>query len=132
MQILIDIPDEQIKKSLEESKHIHEDEGEKGSVHIAMLYTNAQLEFVDVERKTDFYSCEYKILPKEHGRLIDADYLKDVSLLHNFYGNNKNIVPYAARRGYRLRQREVDEAIINAPTIIEADKSEVDTNDNNN
>lgn len=126
MQILIDIPDEQIKKSLEESKYIHEDEGEKGSVNIAMLYTNARLEFVDVERKTDFYSCEYKMLPKEHGRLIDADYLKDVSLLHNFHGNNKNIVPYADRRGYRLRQREVDEAIINAPTIIEANKESED------
>jgi hypothetical protein len=36
----------------------------------------------------------------------------------------KNIVPYADRRGYRLRQREVDEAIINAPTIIPADKEE--------
>lgn len=65
------------------------------------------------------------LLPKNHGRLIDADYLKDVILLHNFHGNNKNIVPYADRRGYRLRQREVDESIINAPTIIEADK-EVD------
>lgn len=63
-------------------------------------------------------------LPQGHGRLIDADYLKDVSLLHNFHGNNKNIVPYADRRGYRLRQREVDEAIINAQTIIEADESE--------
>lgn len=61
-------------------------------------------------------------LPKNHGRLIDADYLRDVILLHNFHGNNKNIVPYADRRGYRLRQREVDEAIINAPTIIGADK----------
>lgn len=65
MQILIDIPDEQIKKSLEESKYIHEDEGEKGSVNIAMLYTNARLEFVVVERKTDFYSCEYKMLESE-------------------------------------------------------------------
>lgn len=65
-------------------------------------------------------------LSKGHGRLIDADYLKDVSLLHNFHGNNKNIVPYADRRGYRLRQREVDEAIINAPTIIEADKESED------
>ena len=61
-------------------------------------------------------------LPKGHGRLIDADYLKDISLLHNWHGNNKNIVPYSDRRGYRLRQREVDETIINAPTIIEADK----------
>lgn len=60
-------------------------------------------------------------LPKGHGRLIDADYLKDVILLHNFHGNNKNIVPYSDRRGYRLRQREVDEGIINAPIIIEAE-----------
>ena len=63
-------------------------------------------------------------LPKNHGRLIDAEYLKDVILLHNYHGNNKNIVPYADRRGYRLRQREVDEAIINAPTIIEAESEE--------
>lgn len=62
MQIVINIPEEQIKKSLEESKYIHEDEREKGSVHIVMLYTNEQLDFVDVSRKTDFYSCEYKIL----------------------------------------------------------------------
>ena len=61
-------------------------------------------------------------LPKGHGRLIDADYLKDVILLHNFHGNNKDIVPYQDRRGYRARQKEVDESIINAPTIIEADK----------
>lgn len=62
MQIVIDIPEEQIKKSLEESKSILEDEGEKGSVNIVMLYTNEHLDFVDVSRKTDFYSCEYKIL----------------------------------------------------------------------
>lgn len=58
-------------------------------------------------------------LPKGHGRLIDADYLKDVILLHSYHGNDKNIVPYSDRKGYRLRQREVDEGIINAPTIIE-------------
>ena len=63
-------------------------------------------------------------LPKGHGRLVDADYLRDVILLHNFHGNNKNVVPYSDRKGYRLRQREVDEGIINAPTIIEADKAE--------
>lgn len=62
------------------------------------------------------------LLPKRHGRLIDADYLKDVILLHNFHGNNKNIVPYEDRKGYRLRDREVEEAVINAPTIIGADK----------
>jgi hypothetical protein len=69
MQIVIDIPDEQVKKSLEESKHINEDEGEKGFVNIMMLYTNGRLDFVDVSRKTDFYSCEYKILPTN----IEAD-----------------------------------------------------------
>lgn len=74
----------------------------------------------------NFRECKIIELPKGHGRLIDANYLKDVSLLHNFHGNNKNIVPYADRRGYRLRQREVDEAIINAPTIIEADKESED------
>lgn len=99
MQIVIDIPDEQIKKSLEESKYINEDEGEKGSVQIAMLYTNAQLEFVDVERKTDFYSCEYKILPKGHGGLIDVD-----SLIGKIHG-----------------VRSIS-AVIDAPTIIPADK----------
>ena len=78
MQIVISIPDEQVKKSLEESKNINEDEGVKGSVHIVMLYTNARLEFVDVERKTDFYSCEYKILPKEHGDLISRDFMKEM------------------------------------------------------
>jgi len=70
-----------------------------------------------------------KQLPKGHGRLIDADYLKDVILLHNFHGNNKNIVPYSDRKGYRLRQREVDEGIINAPTIVEADKESEKEND---
>ena len=60
-------------------------------------------------------------LPKGHGRLIDADYLKDVILLHSYHGNNKNIVPYSDRKGYRLRQREIDEGIVNAPTILEAD-----------
>lgn len=87
MQIVINIPDEQIEKSLAESKCIHENEGEKSFVQIAMLFTNAQLKFVDVERKTDFYSCEYKILPKEHGRLIDADSLWDAyhDLDYDFY-----------------------------------------------
>ena len=98
MQIVIDIPDEQIKKSLEESKYINEDEGVKGSVHIVMLYTNARLEFVDVERKTDFYSCEYKILPKGHGRLIDADEI--IAKIHGV--------------------RSIT-AVLDAPTIIEAD-----------
>ena len=65
-------------------------------------------------------------LPKGHGRLIDADYLKDVSLLHSWHGNNKTIVPYSDRRGYRLRDNEVTTAIINAPTIIESDNKEAE------
>ena len=60
-------------------------------------------------------------LPARHGRLIDADNLRDV-LLHNYHGNNKYFVPYQDRKGYRLRDGEVDEAIINAPTIVEADE----------
>ena len=110
MQIVINIPDEQVKKSLEESKYINEDEGAKGSVHIVMLYTNAQLEFVDVERKTDFYSCEYKILPKGHGRLIDADALEYKQTHHGNY-----CTPFEL----------IDENDLNrAPTIIEADKEQ--------
>ena len=97
MQIVIDIPNEKSEKLIRQMK---------------------------LDR--NFRECKIIELSKGHGRLIDADYLKDVSLLHNFHGNNKNIVPYADRRGYRLRQREVDEAIINAPTIIEADKENED------
>lgn len=78
MQIVIDIPEEQIKKSLEESKFIVEDEGEKGSVDIVMLYTNGRLDFVDVSRKKDFYSCNYKILPKGHGRILDEKDILDI------------------------------------------------------
>lgn len=108
MQIVIDIPDEQVKKSLEESKYIHEDEGEKGYVHISMLYTNAQLEFVDVERKTDFYSCEYKILPKGHGRLLDE---KEILASEDHDGGYYDLVDMP---GY----------IAGVPAVIEADKAE--------
>ena len=114
MQIIIDIPDEQIEKSLAESKYIHENEGEKGFVNIAMLYTNARLEFVDVERKTDFYSCEYKILPKGHGDLIDRnDLLKhyDNTTYHNGIEERKI---HFVQIGY----------VNDAPTIIEADRAE--------
>ena len=89
MQIVIDIPDEQIEKSLAESKYIHENEGEKGSVNIVLLYTNKKLEFMDISRKTDFYSLtdKYTVLPKGHGRLIDADRLWDSyhDLGYDFY-----------------------------------------------
>lgn len=73
MKLIIDIPDEQIEKSLEESKYINEDEGEKGSVDIVLLYTNKKLEFVDIVRKKDYYSLtdKYTILPKGQGDLID-------------------------------------------------------------
>jgi hypothetical protein len=65
MKLLVEIPEEQIEKSLAESKFIHEDEGVKGHVDVIMLYTNGKLEFVDVSRKTDFYSCGYQILPDD-------------------------------------------------------------------
>ncbi len=115
MQIVIDIPEEQIKKSLEESKYIHEDEGEKGSVHIEMLYTNGQLDFVDVSRKTDFYSCKYKILPKGHGRLIDANKL-----------NRKKKYSFQTKGGAFPKSEYFIKAddLFDAPTIIEADRSE--------
>lgn len=91
MKIIIDIPEEQINKSLKESKHIHEDEGKKGFVDIMMCYTNDQLDFVQVVRKTDFYSCKYKILPKGHGDLIDVNDLEYFCQTHEvdvsaFYG----------------------------------------------
>ena len=112
MQIVIDIPDEQVKKSLEESKYINEDEGAKGSVHIVMLYTNARLEFVDVARKTDFYSCEYKILPKGHGDLVDK---KEI------------IERYKGDCGRRIYADEfIHDIEVNVSTIIEADRSEED------
>lgn len=106
MQIVINIPEEQIKKSLEESKYIHEDEGEKGSVNIAMLYTNGQLDFVDVSRKTDFYSCKYKILPKGHGRILDE---KDILDIENNDGGWYDLV-------------DMPEYIAGVKAIIEADK----------
>lgn len=110
MQIVIDIPDDQIQKSLAESKYIHENEGEKGSVNIVLLYTNKKLEFVDISRKTDFYSLtdKYTVLPKGHGRLIDADEIQ--------FENNEFDT-------YSDYSRAFD-AIDQADTIIEADKGE--------
>lgn len=102
MQIVIDIPDEQIEKCLEESKYIHENEGEKGFVDITLLYTNKSLEFVDIVRKHDFYSLKanYKILPKVHGRIIDES-----QITGTFTWDNGFIECFA-------------------PTIVEADKAE--------
>ena len=110
MQIVIDIPEEQVKKSLEESKYINEDEGEKGSVHIVMLYTNAQLEFVDVARNTDFYSCKYKILPKGHGKL------KDVDKIRIRRASNSMIEP-----NVEMAIQAVKQHIDQLPTIIKSD-----------
>lgn len=50
-------------------------------------------------------------------KLINADDLRE-TLLHRYHGKNKSIVPYSDRKGYRQRDREVDEAIINAPTVL--------------
>lgn len=47
---------------------------------------------------------------------ISREYLLDVLLPHSWHGTNKNIVPYNDRRGYRQRDREVREVIINAPS----------------
>jgi len=110
MKIVIDIPEEQIKKSLEESKYMHEDEGEKGFVDIMMLYTDGHLDFVDVSRKTDFYSCKYKILPKGHGRLIDAD-----ELYGDFIDGTEG---YDCQTWNRI---EIGDIIEDAPTIIEGE-----------
>lgn len=92
MQIVIDIPDEQIEKCLEESKYIHENEGEKGFVDITLLYTNKSLEFVDIVRKHDFYSLKtnYKILPKGHGDIVDIEHLIDMF----WDGNSMEITKY--------------------------------------
>lgn len=67
MQVVIDIPDEQIAKSLEESKYIHEDDDEeRGFIDIALIYTNKKLEFVVIERKNDFYPLRYIILSENN------------------------------------------------------------------
>ena len=60
------------------------------------------------------------VLPKDHGRLIDADAFSN-SLLHSWHGNNKYLVPYNDRRGYRMRNGEVETCLVNAPTIVSAD-----------
>lgn len=110
MQIVIDIPEEQIKKSLKESEYVLEDEGIKGLVNIDMLYTNGRLEFVDIERSEDFYSCNFMPLPKGHGRLIDADAVFDK--MQSTFDMQDLYLPI------HLKELIVDEM----PTIIEADK----------
>ena len=104
MQIVIDIP-EHIYDAIKKAQEMVS--GQRSGKTLLQILVNS------IENGTP--------LPKGHGRLIDADYLKDVILLHSYHGNNKNIVPYSDRKGYRLRQREIDEGIVNAPTILEAD-----------
>lgn len=110
MKIVIDIPEEQIKKSLKESEYVFEDEGIKGFVNIVMQYTNGRLEFVDVERRKDFYSCNFTPIPKGHGDLIDRDQLELDTDWNDYYDG------YG---GYSEGQVRC------APVIIEADKKEV-------
>ena len=116
MQIVIDIPDEQIEKSLAESKYIHENEGEKGSVNIVLLYTNKKLESVDISRKTDFYSLtdKYTVLPKGHGKIIDESAITEV---YAYKTEPKEV------NGIQIYPR-IEIIGTNAPTIIEADRSE--------
>lgn len=53
-------------------------------------------------------------IPEKHGRLIDADALKE-TMLHSFHLPQN----YADRRGYRERDKEYLTDVINAPTILE-------------
>ena len=76
---------------------------------------------VDVEA---FYMAIKALEQDPCGDCISRSYLLDVILLHNFHGNDKNIVPYADRRGYRQRDREIREAIINAPSVSPMPKME--------
>ena len=110
MKLIIDIPDEQIEKSLKESEYVLEDEGIKGFVNIVMLYTNRRLEFVDIERREDFCSCNFTPLPKGHGRLIDAE-----ELLNTFW-------TYCHEGDFGYHQAE--DLIKSKKAIIEADKAE--------
>lgn len=74
MKVMLEIPDEEIKEQLKESKYIMEGEGEKGSVDVAMLYTNGTLDFICVEGKKHFVKLKYNILPDNatNGDMIKA------------------------------------------------------------
>ena len=106
MKLVIDIPEEQIKKSLKESEFVLEDEGIKGSVNIFMLYTNGKLEFVNISRREDFYSCDFTLLPKGYGRLINA---------HALY---KEVASWGMND---YEPSDFLDEIDRTPTIIEAD-----------
>ena len=63
MKVILEIPDEKIKEQLKENTYVVEGEGEKGSVDIAMLYTNGTLDFICVEGREHFARLKYKTLP---------------------------------------------------------------------
>lgn len=113
MQIVIDIPEEQIKKSLKESEYVFEDEGIKGFVNIVMQYTNGRLEFVDVERRKDFYSCNFTPLPKGHGVLKDV-----TNLMRGLYTDIQTTEEtFTSSDVYKMIDEE-------CPTIIEESEEE--------
>lgn len=74
MKVILEIPDEEIKEQLKENTYVVEGEGEKGSVDIAMLYTNGTLDFICVEGREHFVRLKYKTLPDNatNGDVIKA------------------------------------------------------------
>lgn len=74
MKVILEIPDEEIKEQLKENTYVVEGEGEKGSVDIAMLYTNGTLDFICVEGREHFVRLKYKTLPDNatNGDMIKA------------------------------------------------------------
>lgn len=74
MKVILEIPDEEIKEQLKENTYVVEGEGEKGSVDVAMLYTNGILDFICVEGREHFVRLKYKTLPDNatNGDMIKA------------------------------------------------------------
>ena len=74
MKVILEIPDEEIKEQLKENTYVVEGEGEKGSVDIAMLYTNGILDFICAEGREHFVRLKYKTLPDNatNGDMIKA------------------------------------------------------------
>lgn len=65
------------------------------------------------------------VLPKEHGRLIDAKALKDV-MYHEAFEVDSDMQRWDS--GNWIRYKMFENAIHDAPTIIEADKEEQNDN----